>query len=201
MKTFGQKAFEEMSALRQSKRGHPITREEWIACMDAVFSASSLRRKQSAKPKSPPVARARNPLFDALALGSGIKDLAKLTKVGGKTVGTALSEIQAVETELTPEKITRVCAAFAARYLGTAFGPMAIAKHWAEFAHSASTKSARIDAYVEPAEDWRRMAQEIFRHLDTPWDFAVTPWLDISVNLREEILRKLYAPDPSRPFT
>ena len=198
MTTFGAKAYDALAALRSRKNGQPITRDEWVATIDELVAVEAIFRKRKPSSKRPKPGRPRNPLFDALAVGTGTRDLSKLTRNGGRVIGVALADILEVAPDLTEQEIERVIRAYKSAHPTWPCTAMAIAKHWAEFTKSAPTNLSKRDVYVEPTVPWREVAAQIFPQSKTwidPHDFATRPWLEIGDSCRLSILKAVY-PSP-----
>lgn len=149
--TFGEKLFEAFAARRKSSA--PIAKEEWVAIADRVAHAEGIARKK--QPKG--AGRARNPLYDALALATGTKDLAQITRNAGKAIGVALADIMEVCPDLTVEEINRRAAAYKRRWPDPRnWSASALAKHWPEYG-GAPTRTG-YDCAPEPKGDWRPAA-------------------------------------------
>lgn len=196
--TPGEKLFDAIGAARIANKG-TLNKEQWIKAADAFLAAEMVFRKR--RPGRTKFDRPRNPLFDALALATGTKDLAKLTRAGAKAIGVALADIREVSADVSPAEIERVIDAYKRTHPTWPCTAPAIAKNWAEFAASTSSpRSARRDVYVEPPA-WRDAANRIFpnaRDFVQPVDFSTVAWLDIPFTLRADILKASYADPEAR---
>ena len=151
--SFGAKCREAIAKERE-RLGGKITAEQWDAVVDNLVVTEGVFRKKKPSSKRPKEGRPRNPLFDALALGTGTRDLAKLPRMMGKTIGVALADILEVSPDLTPDEMERVISAYKSKHPTWPCTAMAIAKHWAEFAKSDATHAAKTDVYQEPP-NWK----------------------------------------------
>ena len=192
--TFGEKAFNALANAR-TKAGGVLPKEVWIQTVDDLVALEAVFKKRKPSSKRPAEGRPRNVLFDALAIATGTRDLTKLSRIGGRTVGIALADIIDVEPELTVEKIESVVRSYKARHPTWPCTAMAIAKHWAEFAKTAPTNASKRDVYVEPTVPWREVAAHIFpdaKDWIDPHDFATKAWLEIADTCRSKILAAVY---------
>lgn len=185
--TPGERLFNVLSEARKQNNG-VLNAPLWIRAADEWFA----REIEAFKPKkrekgTRPAPRDRNPLFDALATATGSKNLAAITKPAAKAIGIALAQIQEVDKTLTESKIVRVVEAYRRRWPDPRnLSAMAIAKHWHEFTSVDATRAAKCDPYIEP-EGWQPWANELY----PTSDFSARKWLDIPVDYRREILKKM----------
>lgn len=194
MTTFAEKAFEALKAFRAS-HGGAVTRAEWIKVVDDLVATEGVFRKKRPSSRAPKVGKPRNPLFDALAVVHGVRDLSKLTRNGARCVGVALADILEVSPDLTVAEIERCAALYRQRHPTWPLTAPALAKNWAEFARSASTRSSKTDVYVEPSVEWRSVGARLYpdsKEWINPHDFASIKWFDLDASLRRAILAKLF---------
>ncbi len=77
------------------------------------------------------VARARNPLFDALAEATGYDPTAMTTREA-RACGVALAEIKAATPDLTIEELQRRASNYLTHFDGAALTPNALANQWSK---------------------------------------------------------------------
>lgn len=185
--TFGEKLRNALAAAKQV-HGKDWNADLWVKTVDEFAVVEGVMRKK--KPKG--AARARNPLFDALALATGTRDLAGITRNAGKAIGVALADIMEVCPELTVEEIERVAAAYRRRWPDPRnLSAPALAKNWHLFATggaAAKTRAALNDVYQEPA-DWVPAAAALYGK-DVAQQMKEKGWMDIGTDLRAAILRE-----------
>jgi hypothetical protein len=188
--SFGSRYFTVLDA--EAKRlGRKLTRAECIAKLDEfAVTAGALRKK---KPKGAP--RARNPLFDALALATGTRDLTQLTRAAAKAIAVALADIQAVTPDLTVEEINRRAASYRRRWTDPRnLSAPALAKHWGQFAFAAGeakTNAARRDVYQEPDRAaWYAAAVSLYGE-PVAVQMLAKGWLELGTDFRTAILNEM----------
>lgn len=193
--SFGTRYFTVLDA-EATRLGRKLTRAECIALLDQFAATMGVLRKK--KPKGAP--RARNPLFDALALATGTRDLSQLTRAAAKAIAVALADIQAVTPDLTVEEIDRRAAAYKRRWTDPRnLSAPALAKHWATFG-GAPTRTG-FAVMEEPKEDWRPAAKLVADETD---DFTIREgrlsaladgykWFQFSADFKRLIFEKMQA--------
>lgn len=184
--TPGEKLFEALLAARQ-KAGGNLPRTLWIETADAAIADLQILRKR--KPRRLKTDRPRNLLFDALALGTGCRDISQITRNGAKAVGVALADIREVMPTVTVEEIERVIAAYKNRHPTWPCTAGAIAKHWSEFAVTASTQAAKRDIYIEPVL-WSGAAKALYGD-DIGGQMVERGWANLGTDIRADILRHI----------
>ena len=185
--TFGEKLFIALGNARTQNSG-VLTRDQWIAKADEVAHAEGVTKKR--KPKG--AARARNPLFDALAESMSTGNTAKLTRNAAKAVGVALADIIDVSPDVTPEEIRRIAAAYKRRWTDPRnWSPMALSKHWHEFCVSPTekTRAALADlVYVTPKFDWKKIVAALYPGTPFVEQLPDKSWADCPLDVRREVL-------------
>lgn len=160
--------------------------EAWDKAVNEFVVIEGVMRKK--KPKGSP--RARNPLYDALALATGTRDLSSITRIAGKAIGQALADIKEVCPDLTVEEIERVAAAYRRRWPDPRnLSAPALAKNWHLFAqggHAAKTRAALSDVYQEPA-DWLPAATKLYGEAVAA-QMKAKGWFEIGTDFRKAIL-------------
>lgn len=127
---------------------------KWDEVVNATAHAEGVTKLR--KPKG--AARARNPLFDALALSMGTVNVDQLTRNAAKAVGVALADILAVCPTLTVEEINARAMAYKRRWPDRRnWSASALAKHWAAFGGDPTRTGIAVVA--EPKGDWRAAAK------------------------------------------
>lgn len=186
--SFGTRYFSVLDA-EATRLGRKLTRSECIARLDEFAATQGILRKK--KPKGAP--RARNPLFDALALATGTRDLSQLTRAAAKAIAVALADIQAVTPDLTVEEIDRRAAAYKRRWTDPRnLSAPALAKHWGQFAPTAGeakTRAAMNDVYQEP-EHWHAAAVTLHGQ-DVADQMKERGWNNLGTDFRHELLKEL----------
>lgn len=187
MNSFGEKLWDELTAF--SKRaGRKCDKADFVQIGNALAQSEGVLRKK--KPRG--AARARNPLFDALALATGIKNLSEITRDAAKKIGIALADILEVCPDLTTEEINRRAAAYVKRYPEARnLSAGALAKHWAQFGQGAKTKAGANDVYQEP-ENWHAAAIVLFG-FDAGTALGTAGWFNIGIDYRTKILAEIRA--------
>lgn len=164
---------------------------KWDEVVNATAHAEGIARQK--KPKG--VARARNPLFDALALAGGCRDLNQLTRLAAKAVGVALADIMAVTPDLTPDEIYRRRDAYKRRWPDPRnLSAMALAKHWDEFAlvsTEAKTRARLHDPYQLPVGDWFQAAAKKFGYSSAE-AMREKGWFEFGIDHRLAILKEMH---------
>ncbi len=188
--TFAQKLREALTKAKAAAPAGTWNAEAWDACVNATAHAEGISRKK--KPKG--AGRARNPLFDALALATGTRDLTMISRNGAKAIGVALADIMEVAPNLTVEEINRVVSAYRARHPTWPCTAPAVAKHWGEFSGK-MTRSGLNDPYQEP-KGWREWMKR--KYPNTPFvdDIPTKSWLDVPIEIRLKCLKELKPPAP-----
>ena len=155
--TFGEKLFDAL-AIERARLGGTLPRERWLAVANETAQSEGVLRKR--KPKG--AERARNPLFDALALTmSTIQSLDELTRLAAKAVGIALADIKEACPDVTVEEIQRRAALYKRRWPDPRnWSAPALAKHWPEFGNGGRPTRTGVEFAPEPAE-WRAAARKI----------------------------------------
>lgn len=187
-------------AAAEQKKGAKLSREEADAAMNATVAgliAAAVPQKKRA-PKG--AKRERNPLFDALALATGTRDLTQMTRNAAKECGVALADIMAVTPDLTVEEIDRRAAAYRRKWPDPRnLTPLALAKRWGEFAPAAGearTRAAQMDVYQEPAGEWRVHVARVYGYKtqeEIPSTLLTIRWADVSTDIRAAALRLMAA--------
>lgn len=193
--TFGARYFAILDA--EAKRlDRKLTRAECIAKLDEFAAVMGVLKKK--KPKG--AARARNPLYDALALATGTRDLSQLTRAHAKAIAVALADIQAVTPDLTVDEINRRATAYKRRWPDPRnLSAPALAKHWASFG-GAPTRTG-FAVMEEPKDDWRPAAKLVAEETD---DFTIREsrlsaladgyqWFQFSTDFKRLIFEKMQA--------
>ncbi len=167
---------------------------EWLKVVQQVYEVEKVAEKKQRKP--PGAKRERNLLWDALALATGTRDLAQVTRNGAKEIGVALADIQnamiASGVVLTVEEIHRRAEAYKRRWTDPRnLSASALAKNWGKFATTsgeAATLAAQMDVYQEPP-DW-------FEHAVTLHGKELADrmkergWMELGTDFRAAILRE-----------
>lgn len=194
--TFGTKCREALAKERE-RLGGKITPEQWDAVVDGLVVIEAIFRKKKPSAKRPKEGRPRNPLFDALALATGTKDLALLTRAGGRAIGVALADIIEVSPGLTPEEITRCAELYRQKNPTWPLTAPALAKNWAQFARTDRTRAAKRDIYQEP-DGWKTSEAARSRVYTTgvskeTWaNLVAEGWFQLGTSERKEILSALF---------
>lgn len=112
--------------VEHNRRGVAFTVREMAEIIDAA---------DQARPVNKPARRkgSRDPIFDAIAEACGIDLDAPLTRGAGNVIGTAKRDILEASPDATPAEIHRRAEAMKAKFPGTPFGPMGLAKNWPSF--------------------------------------------------------------------
>lgn len=185
--TFGAKLRNVLAAAKQA-HGKDWSADLWVKTVDEFAVVEGVMRKK--KPKGS--ARVRNPLYDALALATGTRDLGSITRNAGKAIGVALADIMEVCPDLKVEEIERVAAAYKRRWPDPRnLSAPALAKNWHLFAlngHAAKTRAALTDVYQEPA-DWVPAATKLYG-ADVAGQMREKGWMEIGTDLRRAILEE-----------
>lgn len=186
--TFGARYFSVLDA-EATRLGRKLTRAECIAKLDEFAHEQGVLRQR--KPKG--AARARDLLFDALALSTGTKDLSQLTRAAARAIAVALADIRAVTPDLTVDEIHRRAAAYKRRWTDPRnLSAPALAKHWHEFALAAGearTLAAKRDVHQEPA-DWHGAAYKVFGR-GVAEEMINQGWHNFGVDHRARILAEI----------
>jgi hypothetical protein len=186
--SFGNRYFTVLDA-EAERHGRKLTRSECIALLDQFAATQGILRKK--KPKG--AARARNPLFDALALGTGTRDLSQLTRAAAKAIAVALADIQAVTPDLTVDEINRRAAAYKRRWTDPRnLSAPALAKHWGQFATlegEGKTRAALFDVYQEP-KNWREAAEQL-DGAEIADLMVERGWMNLGPDIRRAILSEI----------
>lgn len=186
--TPGEKLFNVL-ANKRTQSGGVLNKEQWIAAANEFMTTEGVMRKK--KPAAAP--RARNQLWDALALSTGQRNLSEVGRVAGKAVGVALADIKEVSPDVTPDEIYRRAGLYKSRHPTWTLSAPALAKHWAEFSllsEEDRTRAARNDVYQEPKE-WNAAAHQVYGvHAD---DLIARGWFEIDTTYRKAILAKINA--------
>lgn len=135
----------------------------------------------------------RDRLFDALAEACHFTP--PFTKSAAGQIARAIKEILEVNPTVTPEEMLRRARIILKKFDGRG-GPMAVAAHWHEVSSTPRTTAAKTDPYVEPPVVWRVMAAAKYpdaANWGNPHDFATMPWSEVSISLRPDILKLVYA--------
>lgn len=189
--SFGERLLHDMTA--EAKRlGRKLDGREFVVLSDRVFA--DYVRESKRKPKA--AGRARNPLFDALALAMCCQDLSQITRNGAKSIGVALADIMAVCPELTPEEIQRRAAAYKRKWPDSRnHTATALAKYWHEFGQSQEqrTRASKTDPYQRPAGDWKAVLLSKYAGSPLAEDIAagVKDWTDVPLDARTAILKAM----------
>ncbi len=192
--TFGEKLFVALANARTAAPNNVLTKDAWIAKANEVAHTEGITKKK--KPKG--AARARNPLWDALALATGSKNLDQITRNAAKAIGVALADIQSVTPDLTVEELNRRAAAYKRRWTDPRnLSAQALAKHWGEFAPmagEAKTAAAMHDVYQEPAaQSWHLAAIALYGD-EVAAQMKEKGWFNFGTDFRAAILRELARP-------
>lgn len=163
--------------------------ERWDAVVNATAADEGIARKR--KPKG--AARARNPLFDALATATGTKDLSQLTRNAAKAIGVALADILDVCPDLTVDEIERRANAYRRRWPDPRnLSAQALAKHWASVGGGEPTRPAKTDIYTEPPGDWRAIMRGLYPGAPILEGLAEAKWSDLPSDARKAVLKEVY---------
>ena len=136
-------------------------------------------------PGAKPPARARDVLFDALAIAEG-SDPKQLTAPAAKKIGVALAQIKAVSPDVGPSEIQSRARAYRRLYPTAALTAMALAGHWAKLGGSAPRQ---VDVAEAEPEGWRAYWRDTY----PPEDFPDAPrydegeWKDVRADHKREI--------------
>lgn len=124
-------------------------------------------------------------LINALCSACGLS-VPQMTKPALRTAATALSYIRQVTPDVSEAEIGRRAECYKRRYPTWVLSPMALAKHWGEFAvtQEQRTAAAKRDAYTEPA-NWRSTATRLWPGIN----LEGFQWNDLSITLRADIAR------------
>lgn len=183
--TFGKKLWDSL-VIKSQHLGRKCTEIEFITIADAMAQSEGIMRKN--KPKGS--MRARNPLFDALALSTGTRNLNELSRTAAKQIAVALADITSVCPDITIDEIERRVGAYKKRWPEARnLSAPALAKHWAQFGTGDKTKAARMDVYQEPGE-WLSAAIELFG-FETATQLKDKGWFKFGVDWRAQILASL----------
>ena len=189
MTTYGHRIFEFFKTAR-ANLGGKMTEEQWIRTANAFHEIEHQAKKK--KPKG--AARERNPLFDALALATGQRNLAEIGRVAGKAIGVALADILQSSPDLTSDEVYRRAKAYRTRHPTWTLSVPALAKHWAEFSLKSDeekTRAARDDVYQQPAE-WDVTAQVLYG-TDVAKKMKEKGWDNLGTDYRRAILARINA--------
>ncbi len=154
--------------------GHPRT-----------YSESESESKSSIAPAAKPAGRARDALFDSLAIAEG-SDPRQLTAPAAKTIGVALAQIRAVSPDVCPSEIQARAKAYRRLYATAAITAMALARHWAKLGNGA--RPAEEPQEAEP-EGWKAYWRERFppeNYPDAP-RYEDGQWSDVPPDHRQLI--------------
>jgi hypothetical protein len=189
MSTFGKVLWDSLKADAQ-RLGRKCTEQEFVAKADALFA--DVKRARRNTPKGEP--RARNPLWDALALATGQRSLTEISRPAAKLIGVALADIKEATPDVTVEEIYRRAAAYKARNPTWTLSAPALVKHWGEFSQGTAeerTRAAKSDVYLEPP-NWFPVAVELYG-ADVAEMFRQKGWFNFGLDYRRAILVKLNA--------
>lgn len=179
------------NALKVAKAANVSTwnQELWMKTVNEVFALE--RATQQRKPAG--AKRERNPLYDALAIATGTRNVDQLTRAAAKAVGVALADIQKVTPGLTVTEIQRRAAAYRRRWPDPRnLSAQALAKHWGQFAPTegeAATDAATRDVYQEPKE-WHAAAVALHGK-DVADMMKERGWMNIGTDFRTAILAEI----------
>lgn len=185
--TFGEKLRNTLAAAKQV-HGKDWNADLWVKTVDEFAVVEGVMRRK--RPKG--AARGRNPLFDALALATGTRDLESLTRNAAKAVGVALADIMEVCPGLTVEEIERAATAYRRQWPDPRnLSAPALAKNWHKFSTmsgAAKTRAGLNDVYQEPA-DWVPAAAKLYG-AELAQQMKAKGWMEIGTDLRAAILRE-----------
>lgn len=185
--TYGKKLWDGLKG-EKARTGRNVTEAEFVVFADALAHTEGVLRKP--KPKGAP--RGRDPLFDALALATGTKNLLQLPRAAARAVAVALADIKAVTPGLTADEIVRRANLYKRRWPDPRnLSAQALAKHWGEFAPlagEAQTSAAALDVYQEPA-DWHLYATIVHGH-EVANAMLEKGWFNIGTDYRLGILQE-----------
>lgn len=155
----------------------------------ALWFEEKKKGKRRRKPKGVKIPQV-NPLFDALALATGTKDLREVTRNAGKMIGVALRDIAEVTLDLEPAEIYRRAAAYKSRHPTWDLTATALAKHWGEFGRGEQTRSARTDPYQIPKFDWLAIMRARYPGAVLVDSLASgeSTWSDIPIDIRKSVI-------------
>lgn len=192
--TFGEVCFDALA--RERARLGTLNKAAWVTIVNQLVESEKIFRKRKPAAKGEPKpGRPRNELFDALAVATGTRDLSKLTRNGARVIAVALADIRAVEPDLTVEKIQTIVTAYSRMWTDPRnLSAPAVAKHWAEFAGTLATRTAKTDIYQEPVGPWRQVARSLYPTATdwiSPHNFSIMPWSEVSLAIRADILRAI----------
>jgi len=194
--TFAHKLFDALTRARESAPNKVLTKDRWLATVNELAALEGIARQK--KPKG--AVRARNPLYDALALATGTRDLTQLTRAAAKAIAVALADILAVTPDLTVDEINRRASAYKRRWPDARnHSAPALAKHWATFGGTPTRTGFAV--MEEPKEDWRAAAKLAAEDTE---DFVIRrarieaieqgqAWYQFSADFRKAIFDKLTA--------
>lgn len=154
---YEERLFSTLAAAR-SQQGSlgSLKKEAWLQIVRDFHHAETIAKKR--RPKGAP--RARNPLWDALALSTGSKHLDQITRQMAKGIGVALADILAVTADCDVEEIERRAAVYKRRHPTWTISAQALAKHWGEFGRGEMTRTAKINL-LEPSLPWQDAARAV----------------------------------------
>lgn len=140
-----------------------------------------------------PCARARvngrDVLFDAIKDACGIVEL---NRPNSTSIAQAKKDIVEATPNVTPDEIVRRSARYRAKYKDAACTPRALAAHWGEF--PLPTAAKKPDLYHEPV-GWhvalQAMAARNHWEGSTVQAMLTAGWLELSINVRSDIIREL----------
>lgn len=180
------KGAEEVFAAKE--RGEKLFKSDLARIMRTAVQAWQVANPAptTRPPTSKRASVARNSLFDALAGLTG-SDPASLTKTAARAVGVALAEIKEVCPDLTPEEINYRVSRYKQLHPQWPLTAMAICKNWADLGGGNRTASAKKDPYLPPPDNWQDTARKLWPSSVV----AVTPWNELSVHIRSDILKAL----------
>lgn len=168
-----------------------------VACLRALL-AVEFPAKPKKKPKGAPrEPRERDPIFDAIAGACGA-DLNGLTERYATTLGVARAQIVGATPTVTPAEIKARAAVFKKKYREVSLTPMGLSGRWPElWSGKAATEPApEMDVYREP-KNWKTtlamLADRKGWSLNVVSDNCAKPWDDVSMTIRQEIIKALAA--------
>lgn len=175
-------------AKAKAAAGNNWNSQAWSEAVNALYAVECAAAKKTRKPKG--AKRDRNPLFDALALCTGTRNLDQMTRNAAKACAVALADIANVTPGLTVEEIQRRATLYRRRWPDPRnLSPSALAKHWGQFAAyegEAKTQAAQNDVYQQP-EDWHQHAITLYG-LEVADRMKERGWNELGPDLRASIL-------------
>lgn len=191
--TFADKLWDAMQIARARNPDGKMTNDQWKAIVTEQSKKHFGKKRGEATPTE------RGKIFNALALATGTRDPAQLTRNGAKAVRLAMRDIVEVCQGMNDEQIIAEIQRRAALYVKKWPDPRnltapAFAKYWAEFGGD-RTRTAKMDIYIEPTGNWRTAAHNLWpdaKDWINPHDWDTIRWFDVASDQRKMILQVLF---------